>query len=159
MKNLIAVLMCVALAAMVGCSTMDEVGYGNKLVWTDLIEVPVDEIVIPEKVHTVKIKEAVMFDFDKSVIRDDQTFKIDKVAEAMAKYPDTVLIIDGFASSEGPENYNLTLSTKRAVAVKAALIEKGVAEDRIKAVTGRGETGIFGELFNLNRRVLVLSID
>jgi peptidoglycan-associated lipoprotein len=61
-----------------------------------------------------------MFDWDKSVIRADQEIVIDKVAALMAEYPDTILALNGHASIEGTETYNLALSQRRADSVKAA---------------------------------------
>ena len=77
----------------------------------------------------------------------------------MAEYPDTALILDGYASEEGASDYNLDLSQDRADSVKAALIEKGVDADRIVNAVGQGEATVFGDLLKLNRRVMVLSVD
>ena len=48
------------------------------------------------------------------------------------------LIIEGYASSDGDEQYNVQLSLKRAQAVKDYLIKLGVAAERLE-VKGYGE--------------------
>ena len=114
---------------------------------------------LPVKATKIKIIEPVLFDFDKSNIRADQEPVIDRLAALMTEYPDTLLAIDGYASKEGPENYNLKLSQRRADSVKAALVAKGIAADRIANVVGMGETTQFSDKLPPNRRVVVISVE
>jgi hypothetical protein len=44
----------------------------------------------------------------------------------------------GKASPDGPEDYNLTLGSRRAQLVKAALIDAGIAESRLVDPTADG---------------------
>lgn len=166
MKKVISVVAVLAMAFMFGaCSmSMDTIKYANgtsKLVITEPCEVPTVEEVAPVIVKATKVKilEPVMFDWDKSDIRADQEPVINKVADLMIEYPDTALILDGYASEEGATDYNLALSQDRADAVKSALIMKGVDGSRIVNAVGQGEATIFGDLLKLNRRVMVLSVE
>ena len=56
----------------------------------------------------------------------------------MEQFTDAVLTIEGHASSDGPTNFNQTLSEKRAKAVKDALVAMGVDGSRLN-------TDSFGE--------------
>jgi OOP family OmpA-OmpF porin len=111
------------------------------------------------KATKVKILDPVLFDFDKAVIRVDQRPILDRIAFLMDEFPDTIIVLEGYASKEGPKNHNLKLSQRRADAVEAALIELGVEKERIKNVVGKGATTQFGDALEMNRRVMVLSID
>jgi outer membrane protein OmpA-like peptidoglycan-associated protein len=161
--NVVALLAVVAMISACGIS-MDTIKYANgtsNQIQTAPCEVAtVDEVpVVIAKATKIKILEPVMFDWDKSVIRADQEDVLNKVAALMAEYPDTALVLDGYASEECATDYNLALSQDRADAVKSALIMKGVDADRIVNVVGQGEATVFGDLLKLNRRVMVLSVD
>lgn len=64
---------------------------------------------------------------------------LNDVATTLVDYPSTAVDILGHASSDGPDDYNLTLSQQRADSVKGYLIGKGVQSVRLNAV-GFGET-------------------
>lgn len=108
---------------------------------------------------TIKIDQPIMFDWDEFVIRDDQNETLDDVAGLMKQYPDTFLAIDGYASEEGPVDYNLELSIARAESVKGALVDRGISADRIQNVVGKGATTIFGDILSNNRKVVILSVE
>ncbi len=63
---------------------------------------------------------------------------IDQLAEALKASPDVKIDIIGHASSSGKRAFNMELSNRRALAVKRALVERGVEEGRLRAY-GRGE--------------------
>lgn len=54
-------------------------------------------------------------------------------------HPNVRFYVDGYASSRGDWLYNLRLSQRRADWVKAALVSRGIAENRIKVSAGWGE--------------------
>ena len=57
--------------------------------------------------------------------------------------PDAKITVNGYASPEGTEEYNLQLSQRRADAVKNILVDKyGIAADRINAI-GHGVGDVF----------------
>ena len=60
------------------------------------------------------------------------------IKELLQENPDGILIIEGYASSDGDDAYNIELSIKRAQAVKAYLVRIGVLKDRLE-VRGLGE--------------------
>lgn len=70
------------------------------------------------------------------------------------KANDTKYVAIGYASEEGDESYNMSLSQRRAYAVKDYLIGLGVDASRITA-NGKGETTEFGTNYEDNRIVIV----
>lgn len=65
----------------------------------------------------------------------DSTAKVtlDKQAVWLAQYPNWPIKVQGFADDPGSEEQDVKLSQERADAVRAYLISKGVAPDRIWA--------------------------
>lgn len=64
---------------------------------------------------------------------------LDELAKTLNKYDDTDILIEGHTDSSGEDAYNLTLSNKRADAVKDYLKSKGVKAGRIDT-KGYGES-------------------
>ena len=113
---------------------------------------------VPPEVRTIKIAEKVMFAFDSSVVDAEGMSIVEKVADFMEKYPDTVLVIEGYTCPIGTDSYNMDLSMRRAQAVEKALLEAGVDSKNILGVVAFGENGIISEIKKENRRVLILSV-
>jgi outer membrane protein OmpA-like peptidoglycan-associated protein len=63
---------------------------------------------------------------------------LDQAARVLLEYPDVRMEIQGHASSEGEDDYNLDLSQRRAGSVRRYLIGRGVEAWRLSAV-GYGE--------------------
>jgi OmpA-OmpF porin, OOP family len=64
---------------------------------------------------------------------------IDRVAEVLNAYPSVHVLVEGHTDSTGDPAGNVELSRRRADAVKDALVERGVAADRIETA-GLGES-------------------
>ncbi len=79
-----------------------------------------------------------LFDFNKAVLRSDGTAKLDKLAGDVKNIKLEVIIAVGHADCFGSDAYNQKLSEKRAEAVKAYLVSKGVEPNRIYT-EGKGE--------------------
>ncbi|MDR3379934.1 OmpA family protein [Cupriavidus basilensis] len=73
------------------------------------------------------------FDTDKAAIRQDDQPVIDEIGKLLDKAPTLKLSIDGHTDNVGDEKHNQQLSKKRAEAVAAALIAKGVDKSRVRA--------------------------
>lgn len=74
----------------------------------------------------------IFFDINKSVIRQDQAYKIDELVSYMNKYPNAKLAIVGYADKgTGNTKINDRLSKERAASVYEALKAKGISENRI----------------------------
>lgn len=81
----------------------------------------------------------ILFDVNKSDLKDQAKVNLKKTAQVLTDYPDTDLLIAGHTDSDGAEDYNLGLSQRRADAVKTYLVAQGVDPRRLETV-GFGET-------------------
>jgi outer membrane protein OmpA-like peptidoglycan-associated protein/tetratricopeptide (TPR) repeat protein len=79
------------------------------------------------------------FDLDKSFIRKDAAFELEKVLAVMQQYPNMKIDIRSHTDSRQTNDYNEKLSNKRAKATRAWLIAKGIEATRLTA-KGYGET-------------------
>ncbi len=79
------------------------------------------------------------FDYNSATIRADSGVLLGQVFESLKADKASKVVIEGHTSSEGAGDYNLDLSKRRAEAVVADLVQRGLAKSRISAV-GRGET-------------------
>jgi outer membrane protein OmpA-like peptidoglycan-associated protein len=64
---------------------------------------------------------------------------LEKVAEFLDRHRNLLVLLQGHTDSLGNAARNLALSEQRAIAVKAALVDLGIAQDRIRT-EGMGET-------------------
>jgi outer membrane protein OmpA-like peptidoglycan-associated protein len=72
------------------------------------------------------------------MLKSEGQSQIERIADIFQKYPDTTIIIAGHTDSQGDEDYNFTLSERRALSVRNCLIDAGVPPPRIETV-GFGE--------------------
>lgn len=79
-----------------------------------------------------------LFDFDKAVLRPEGKAKLDKLSEDIKGIKLEVIIAVGHADRFGTDAYNQKLSERRAEAVKAYLVAKGIEANRVYA-EGKGE--------------------
>jgi outer membrane protein OmpA-like peptidoglycan-associated protein len=98
----------------------------------------------------------VYFGFDSYAIPPSEMSKVDQVAQHLLANKTHVLVVEGNCDERGSNEYNLSLGENRAQAVRSALVNLGVAADRIQtrsfgeekpAAMGTGES-----VWRLNRR-------
>lgn len=105
----------------------------------------------------------VLFDLDKHELREGAERTIDRIAEFLTEYEERQVLVEGFTDSTGARDYNMRLSDRRAASVRAALVQRGVDEERIRT---RGYGPDYPVATNetqagrqLNRRVEVIISD
>jgi len=96
---------------------------------------PVEKLIVEREVSLPNV----FFEFDKSDIRADAAFELDKIAETLQKYPDIEIKIESYTDRRGPESYNKTLSEARAKSTMQYLVDKGIDASRLTA-EGMGES-------------------
>ena len=78
------------------------------------------------------------FDFDKAVLKAEGKAKLDDLVGKVKGINLEVIIAVGHTDSVGTDAYNQKLSVKRADAVKAYLVSKGIEKNRVYT-EGKGE--------------------
>jgi len=85
----------------------------------------------------ITLSGEVLFQSDRSELRPEARDRLSPVADAIRATGNTA-VIAGYTDSRGSDEYNRTLSQRRAEAVRDFLIGEGVPSDHIQA-EGRGE--------------------
>jgi len=96
---------------------------------------PIEKIIVAEKIELNEI----YFDFDKSNIKAEAAFELDKLVQIMNKYPEMTVSIESHTDSKGPSSYNQRLSEKRAKTTSQYVISKGIDSSRLSSA-GKGES-------------------
>lgn len=102
----------------------------------------------------------VLFGTDLARLNADGMRTAQKLALVLQQNPDRTVLIEGYADSTGSASHNQVLSARRATAVRNALLELGVASERI-STRGYGESypvaaNDTAQNRQLNRRVEII---
>jgi outer membrane protein OmpA-like peptidoglycan-associated protein len=106
----------------------------------------------------------VLFDFNKYTLKPEARERLARISGIVLAYPDLHLNIEGYTDSIGSDEYNQTLSEKRAATVRDYLVSSGVSINNVVA-EGFGKTDPVADNSTaagrkLNRRVdMVVSGD
>ena len=96
---------------------------------------PIEEIIVEDQI----VLNPILFDLDKSNIKAQAAFELDKVVSVMNKYPEMVIAVGSHTDSRATDAYNLTLSEARAQSTVQYIISKGISGKRISG-KGYGES-------------------
>lgn len=80
----------------------------------------------------------VTFAVDSTTISPAMRDVLDRVAQSMIQYPNSLVDVMGHTDSTGSDQYNLDLSRRRAEAVSNFLVSRGVSRARLESI-GYGE--------------------
>ena len=98
----------------------------------------------------------IFFDYDTEDIRTDAQATLSKDASYLVSHPDIKVVIGGYCDERGSDEYNLALGQNRANSAKTALVNDGVAANRIRVVSYGKEKPFCTEsneqCWQLNRR-------
>ncbi len=89
-------------------------------------------------VEKVSLKGDTLFDFDKSVVKPEGKQVLDRLVDQARDLQLEVIVAVGHADWVGTDAYNQKLSERRAAAVKAYLVSKGIAANKVYT-EGKGE--------------------
>ena len=87
----------------------------------------------------VNLPDGVTFDVGSSTLKPEFRATLDRVAESMVQYPNSLIDVYGHTDSTGSDAFNQTLSESRARTVANYLVSRGVAATRLRS-QGFGET-------------------
>ena len=98
----------------------------------------------------------VYFAYDSDTLIPRETAKLDAIADYLGKQPVLGLVIEGHCDQRGTDEYNRALGERRANAIRAYLVDRGVADGRIKTVSyGKDKPAVEGSgeaVWKQNRR-------
>jgi OOP family OmpA-OmpF porin len=101
---------------------------------------PAPEKQVKIRDNRIELGQKIQFALGKSEILSASFALMDELAKTIQENPQVQKVsIEGHASDEGDDKYNLLLSKARAEAVRQYLVSKGVAADRLSS-TGFGES-------------------
>jgi OmpA-OmpF porin, OOP family len=87
----------------------------------------------------------ILFNVNAAVIKPESAGVMKEIADVLKKFPEVKVMIVGHTDSDGQDAANLSLSQKRAAAVKESLVkEYGIEEGRIQT-DGKGEKEPVGD--------------
>jgi len=89
-----------------------------------------------------RIPSHIQFEFDSDKLTDQGKRDLDQFGDVMSrKVRDGAVVLEGHTDAMGPDDYNMTLSWRRAEAVKQYLSDSfGISKERLKA-DGKGKEG------------------
>ncbi len=87
-----------------------------------------------KRVRLVLDARRIEFDYDKATLRPDASARLSRLGQYLAKSKDNweFVRISGHTDERGSVEYNQKLSENRAAAVKSALIQDGVAREKME---------------------------
>ncbi len=99
--------------------------------------IPGAEVIREGEGIIVRFDSGILFDFNKTDLKDEAKKNIQTLAASLNQYPGTDVKVIGHTDNIGTAAVNQTVSEKRAAAVKAYAVSQGVPSSRL-VTEGRG---------------------
>ncbi len=87
----------------------------------------------------VTFESGLLFDFDSDRVKSTAQANLRNLAASLKEYPNSSLLIVGHTDAKGSDDYNMSLSQRRASAAAQYLVTQGVDAGRLRTL-GLGET-------------------
>ncbi len=87
----------------------------------------------------VNLPDGVTFDVDSSTLKPQFRTTLDRIAQSLQTYPNSLIDVYGHTDSTGSDQYNQALSERRAKTVADYLTMRGVSAPRVRSL-GYGES-------------------
>jgi len=94
-------------------------------------------------VGTKIVLRNIFFDFDKSTLRPESTYELERLVQLLKDVPTMAIEIGGHTDSKGSDEYNMKLSASRAQSVMDYVATHGIDKSRLSS-KGYGETKPMG---------------
>jgi photosystem I P700 chlorophyll a apoprotein A2 len=88
----------------------------------------------------IALSADVLFDFDSFALKPEATGTLQKLAAVLKSYAPAPVLIEGHTDGKGDDSYNMTLSERRAEAVKRWLASPGGVDAARVTTKGWGKT-------------------
>jgi peptidoglycan-associated lipoprotein len=80
------------------------------------------------------IGDRVFFEMDQVTLTAEARDTLAKQASWLAQYPNVTIQVEGHADERGTREYNISLSARRATAVRSFLVAQGVSAARVSSI-------------------------
>lgn len=119
--------------------TVDETGALDDTTWdsgeSGTGEAATQEVsLVPAQGLSMTLTEQLLFPIDSSALTPAGTRKVGEIAEVLREFPESDVFIMGYTSSDGDDAYNVSLSQRRADAVKNTLVANQISPYRITSL-------------------------
>ena len=127
----------IASAVIAGAATMPRIGMPDTVTRNAAIAPrfdPVEPTKLDEFAQERTVR-SVHFAFDKAALRPSEFRILERDARWLKDHAPYEVVVEGYADERGTKPYNVALAKRRAMAVKHALVARGIQPDRITMVS------------------------
>lgn len=86
-----------------------------------------------ERGMVITLSGSVLFRSDDSILMPGAESRLDQVVDALSPIGDRKIVVEGYTDSQGSDDYNVSLSQRRADAVRNYLVHRGYPADQVQA--------------------------